>query len=139
MRKARHRLLGLPRFATRRAKSAPDPIFAGNRQASMRHRLTATTFAPLTPTEGTVVIGGAAVKSAQTDVGIVFQDPVLLEWRTSLGNVMIQAEARRLDNGVYLPRARELLASVGLEGFEHKYPFELSGGMRQRVSLCRAL
>jgi NitT/TauT family transport system ATP-binding protein len=93
----------------------------------------------VSPTEGSVVIGGAAVKGAQTDLGIVFQDPVLLEWRTSLGNVMIQAEARRLDNKIYLARARQLLASVGLGGFEHKYPFELSGGMRQRVSLCRAL
>ena len=93
----------------------------------------------IAPTQGSVSIGGAAVTGAQTDVGIVFQDPVLLEWRTSLGNVMIQVEARRLDRGIYLPRARELLASVGLAGFEHKYPFELSGGMRQRVSLCRAL
>jgi NitT/TauT family transport system ATP-binding protein len=91
------------------------------------------------PTEGSVIIDGAAVKGAQTDLGIVFQDPVLLEWRTSLGNVMIQAEARRLNNKIYLSRARHLLASVGLAGFEHKYPFELSGGMRQRVSLCRAL
>jgi len=91
------------------------------------------------PTEGSVSISGAAVKGAQTDIGIVFQDPVLLEWRTSLGNVMIQVEARRLDGSIYLPRARKLLASVGLAGFEHKYPFELSGGMRQRVSLCRAL
>jgi NitT/TauT family transport system ATP-binding protein len=93
----------------------------------------------IAPTAGSVIISGAAVQGAQTDVGIVFQDPVLLEWRTSLGNVMIQVEARRLDRSIYLPRARELLASVGLAGFEHKYPFELSGGMRQRVSLCRAL
>jgi NitT/TauT family transport system ATP-binding protein len=92
-----------------------------------------------TPTSGEVLVAGSPVKEAQTDIGIVFQDAVLLEWRTSLGNVMLQVEARRLDQQIYLPRARELLASVGLDGFEDKYPFELSGGMRQRVSICRAL
>ena len=91
------------------------------------------------PTAGQVLIDGTQVDRPQTDVGIVFQDPVLLEWRTSLGNVMIQVEARRLDRQRYLSRARDLLASVGLEGFEDKHPYELSGGMRQRVSLCRAL
>ena len=91
------------------------------------------------PTAGEVILDGSTVKGTQTDLGIVFQDPVLLEWRTSLDNVMIQVEARRLERSVYLPRARQLLASVGLESFESKHPFELSGGMRQRVSLCRAL
>jgi NitT/TauT family transport system ATP-binding protein len=64
---------------------------------------------------------------------------VLLEWRTALGNVMLQAEAKRLDRASAERRARDLLAAVGLAGFEDKYPHELSGGMRQRVSLCRAL
>ena len=91
------------------------------------------------PTAGEVLIDGAKVDRPHTDVGIVFQDPVLLEWRSSLGNVMIQVEARRLDRKRYLSRARELLGSVGLGGFEDKHPYELSGGMRQRVSLCRAL
>jgi NitT/TauT family transport system ATP-binding protein len=91
------------------------------------------------PTSGEVFIAGSPVKEAQTDLGIVFQDPVLLEWRTSLQNVLLQVEARRLDRQVYLPRARQLLASVGLEGFESRHPFELSGGMRHRVSICRAL
>jgi len=90
-------------------------------------------------TAGEVRVAGTPIRDAQTDVGIVFQDPVLLDWRSSLDNVMIQIEARRLDRNVYLPRARELLASVGLGGFEDKHPFELSGGMRQRVSICRAL
>jgi NitT/TauT family transport system ATP-binding protein len=91
------------------------------------------------PTDGEVRFEGSPVRDAQTDVGIVFQDPVLLDWRNSLDNVMIQIEARRLDRNVYVLRARQLLASVGLGGFEEKYPFELSGGMRQRVSICRAL
>jgi NitT/TauT family transport system ATP-binding protein len=96
--------------------------------------------AGLLPTSsGTVVIDGAAVSRPRTDIGIVFQSPVLLEWRTALGNVMLQAEAKKLERRPAERRARELLASVGLAGFEDKYPHELSGGMRQRVSLCRAL
>jgi NitT/TauT family transport system ATP-binding protein len=91
------------------------------------------------PTAGEVRVEGTLVDDAQTDLGIVFQEPVLLDWRNSLDNVMIQVEARRLDRNVYLPRAKQLLASVGLGEFEDKYPFELSGGMRQRVSICRAL
>jgi NitT/TauT family transport system ATP-binding protein len=88
---------------------------------------------------GAVSIDGARVAGPRTDIGIVFQSPVLLEWRTALGNVMLQAEAKKLERGAAERRARELLAAVGLSGFEHKYPHELSGGMRQRVSLCRAL
>jgi NitT/TauT family transport system ATP-binding protein len=64
---------------------------------------------------------------------------VLLEWRTALGNVMLQAEAHRLNRKEAEQRARKLLDSVGLDGFEDMYPHELSGGMRQRVSICRAL
>ena len=88
---------------------------------------------------GEIFINGARVTRPRTDVGIVFQDPVLLEWRTSLQNVMIQAEARRLDRKASLERAGHLLDSVGLAEFVDKHPFELSGGMRQRVSICRAL
>jgi len=91
------------------------------------------------PTAGEVRVEGTVVNDAQTDLGIVFQEPVLLDWRNSLDNVMIQVEARRLDRNIYLPRAKQLLASMGLSEFEDKYPFELSGGMRQRVSICRAL
>jgi NitT/TauT family transport system ATP-binding protein len=88
---------------------------------------------------GTVRVAGRVVDRPQTDLGIVFQSPVLLEWRTALENVMLQAEARRLPAADAERRARSLLAAVGLAGFEHKYPHELSGGMRQRVSICRAL
>jgi NitT/TauT family transport system ATP-binding protein len=88
---------------------------------------------------GAVTAEGRTVDRPRTDIGIVFQNPVLLEWRTALGNVMLQAEARRMDRATAERRARDLLASVGLVGFERKYPQELSGGMRQRVSICRAL
>jgi NitT/TauT family transport system ATP-binding protein len=97
----------------------------------------------LPASSGAVTVDGELVSAPRTEVGIVFQSPVLLEWRTALGNVMLQAEAKKLDKklerGAAERRARELLASVGLAGFEHKYPHELSGGMRQRVSICRAL
>jgi NitT/TauT family transport system ATP-binding protein len=93
----------------------------------------------ISPSSGEVAVDGMPVTQPRTDIGIVFQSPVLLEWRTALGNVMLQAEAKKLDHNAATRRARELLASVGLAGFEDKYPHELSGGMRQRVSLCRAL
>jgi NitT/TauT family transport system ATP-binding protein len=88
---------------------------------------------------GVVMVEGEPVTRPRTNIGIVFQSPVLLEWRTALGNVMLQAEAHKLDRKRAEKWARELLRAVGLSGFEEKYPYELSGGMRQRVSLCRAL
>jgi NitT/TauT family transport system ATP-binding protein len=93
----------------------------------------------LPASSGTIAVEGRPVTRPRTDIGIVFQSPVLLEWRTALQNVMLQAEAKKLDRTAAEARARDLLASVGLAGFEDKYPHELSGGMRQRVSLCRAL
>jgi NitT/TauT family transport system ATP-binding protein len=96
--------------------------------------------AGLLPTSsGTVAVDGQRVEGPRTDIGIVFQSPVLLEWRTAFGNVMLQAEAKKMPRGPAEQKARALLAAVGLAGFEDKYPHELSGGMRQRVSICRAL
>jgi NitT/TauT family transport system ATP-binding protein len=91
------------------------------------------------PSLGSVRIGGSLVARPYTDLGIVFQRDILLEWRTALQNVLLQAEIRGLDRTTALKRARMLLDLVGLDGFEHRYPGELSGGMRQRVAICRAL
>ena len=88
---------------------------------------------------GAVKVDGRAVERPRTDIGIVFQSPVLLDWRTALGNIMLQAEARNMNRKEAEIRARKLLERVGLAGFEQRYPHELSGGMRQRVSICRAL
>ncbi len=93
------------------------------------------------PDQGEVWLHGEKVKSPRATVGMAFQNPVLLEWRTILKNVMLPLEIvpTRLSKAQQEERARKLLALVGLEGFEDKRPSELSGGMRQRASLCRAL
>jgi len=93
----------------------------------------------LAPTSGTITVGGEVVRRPQTQVGIVFQNPVLLAWRSALDNVLLQIEMRDTPTAPYRARARELLAAVGLERFEGYLPHQLSGGMRQRVSICRAL
>jgi NitT/TauT family transport system ATP-binding protein len=93
----------------------------------------------LSRSSGSVRVGGEEVDGPVDDLGIVFQSPVLLDWRTALDNVLLQAEARKLPRDAARDRAGALLKSVGLGGFEEKYPHELSGGMRQRVSICRAL
>jgi len=89
--------------------------------------------------EGTVRVAGRDVTGPLPEVGMVFQAATLLPWRTVLRNVMVPAEVRKLDAGVYLERAGRLLTMVGLDGFEDKYPHELSGGMQQRAGICRAL
>ena len=95
----------------------------------------------LKPDSGEVWLHGERVKGPRSTVGMAFQNPVLLEWRTILGNVMLPLEIvpDRVPAAEHQTRARELLALVGLGGFENKKPSELSGGMRQRASLCRAL
>ncbi len=93
----------------------------------------------LPPTSGNITLGGKAVDGPPDDVGIVFQSPVLLGWRSVLDNVMLQIEMRKLPRAEYLPKARKLLETTGLAGFERKYPWQLSGGMQQRASICRAL
>ena len=93
----------------------------------------------LAPSDGLVEVLGRPVAGPVTELGIVFQAPVLLDWRSLLGNVLAQVELRGLDPGAYRQRAMDLLAAVGLAGFEDRYPHELSGGMRQRAQIVRAL
>jgi len=88
---------------------------------------------------GTIAIDGTQVSKPYTNLGIVFQQDLLMDWRRVLANILVQAEFRGLRARDYDARARELLKLVGLSGCEDKYPFELSGGMRQRVAICRAL
>jgi len=88
---------------------------------------------------GSVRIAGRPIRSPVTDVGIVFQRDVLFEWRTVLNNVLLQADVRGLDRESSRAKALSLLSKAGLSGFESRYPYELSGGMRQRVAICRAL
>ena len=90
-------------------------------------------------THDDIVIDSTVVKKPYTELGIVFQRDALLEWRTVLDNVLLQVDVRGLDRKQYMPKAIGLLARAGLAGFEKYYPWELSGGMRQRVSICRAL
>jgi len=93
----------------------------------------------LSQSTGEVLIGGVKVDRPQSNIGIVFQSPVLMEWRTLIKNILIQAEIRRMAKDGAENRARGLLQLVGLEGFENHRPYELSGGMQQRVAICRAL
>ena len=90
-------------------------------------------------TSGAVQVSGRDVRGPQTDLGIVFQSPVLLDWRNVLENVLIQIELRGMPVDAYRARAEKLLADVGLRDFMDRRPRELSGGMRQRVAIVRAL
>jgi NitT/TauT family transport system ATP-binding protein len=90
-------------------------------------------------TSGSIWVEHKPVTKPITNLGIVFQDPVLLDWRSVLGNVMIQVDIRRLPRQEYEAYAHELLTRVGLAEFKQIHPAELSGGMRQRVSIVRSL
>ena len=93
------------------------------------------------PDEGEVWLHGERVRGPRKTVGMAFQNPVLLEWRTILENVILPLEivAPTMSRTKRVERAMELLEMVGLKGFENKRPSELSGGMRQRASLCRSI
>jgi NitT/TauT family transport system ATP-binding protein len=88
---------------------------------------------------GAIAIDGESVSKPHPKTGVVFQSDLLLYWRTVLDNILLPIEIKKLDVTKYRARAAELLAQVGIEGFGNKYPSELSGGMRQRVAICRAL
>ena len=91
------------------------------------------------PSSGRVMLNGVQVSGPRRDVGIVFQSPVLLPWRTALANVMLPITIYRQPPAPALRRATALFDLVGLTGFEKSYPNELSGGMQQRVAIARAL
>jgi NitT/TauT family transport system ATP-binding protein len=91
------------------------------------------------PTGGSILLGGTEVKKPRRDIGIIFQDATLLPWKSALENVLFPVRILKLPIEPYRQRAKELLAMVGLSDFENKKPSQLSGGMRQRVAICRAL
>lgn len=93
----------------------------------------------LPASSGSIHIGGKPIQGAFKDLGIVFQQDALLEWRTAIDNIVLQAEIRKQDKTAAREEAMKLLSMVGLGAFADAYPHELSGGMRQRVSICRAL
>jgi NitT/TauT family transport system ATP-binding protein len=98
------------------------------------------------PSKGTVRIGGQRVEGPLKITGMAFQAPSLLPWRTTLANVLLPLEivepyrsSFKAKRAEYEAKARALLASVGLAGYEDQFPWQLSGGMQQRASICRAL
>ncbi len=93
----------------------------------------------IAPSAGSIQVRGRGLQGPAHDVGMVFQSPVLLPWRTALDNVLFVAEMRGGRRRAYRARALELLALAGLDGFQDRLPHQLSGGMQQRVAICRAL
>ena len=91
------------------------------------------------PSRGSVVLNGKPVDRPRHDIGFVFQRAALLEWRSAEANILLQAEMRGLPRAESRRRAADLIEMTGLTGFEKALPHELSGGMQQRVALCRAL
>ena len=91
------------------------------------------------PVKGEVVFNNHKLNGNSFRVGVLFQSPLLLPWRTVIKNILLPIEVLGEDVSKYLSRALELIEKVGLKGFENSYPWELSGGMQQRVALCRAL
>jgi NitT/TauT family transport system ATP-binding protein len=92
-----------------------------------------------TPSVGTVLVEGRPPTEAAADVGVMLQTPALVPWKSVRGNVLLPVNLRGLRIKDYQQRADELIEMVGLDGFRSSYPAELSGGMQQRVALCRAL
>ena len=88
---------------------------------------------------GTIRVNGRPISGPTASIGIVFQSPLLMAWRTVLENVLLQIQIRDLRVADYRAAARDLIRLVGLDGFEDAHPHQLSGGMQQRVGLCRAL
>jgi NitT/TauT family transport system ATP-binding protein len=96
-------------------------------------------LAGLLPAAGTAILNGAPIVGPRRDIGMVFQSPVLFPWRTVIDNALLPVDVQRLGRDRMVAHAKTLIALVGLSGFEQRYPWELSGGMQQRVALVRAL
>jgi NitT/TauT family transport system ATP-binding protein len=92
-----------------------------------------------TPSSGAVAVDGNVVNGPGSDRGVVFQQPSLFPWFSVFDNVVLGVKSRGVPKADYQPRAMGLLAEVGLKGFENHYPYQLSGGMQQRVQIARAL
>ncbi len=88
---------------------------------------------------GEALLRGTVIAGPRRDIGVVFQSPVLFPWRTVLDNVLLPVDVQGLGRERYRKAAMDLLSLVGLDGFERRYPWELSGGMQQRVAITRAL
>jgi NitT/TauT family transport system ATP-binding protein len=93
----------------------------------------------LARSSGEALLNGTPIDGPRKDIGVVFQSPVLFPWRSVLGNVLLPVDVQQLGRERMTQRALDLIGLVGLTGFEHRYPWELSGGMQQRVALVRAL
>ena len=93
----------------------------------------------LPASDGEAQLGGTPIEGPRKDIGVVFQSPVLFPWRSVLGNVLLPVDVQQLGRERLSRRAFDLLDLVGLRGFEHRFPWQLSGGMQQRVALVRAL
>ena len=93
----------------------------------------------LAPSAGEIHVNQDKVTEPRTDIGIMFQDNTLVSWRDVYGNVALQLELRGIDPKAQHARIDGILKSVRLEGFEHRYPHELSGGMQQRAAFCQAM
>jgi NitT/TauT family transport system ATP-binding protein len=93
----------------------------------------------IAPSDGTISINGSPVTGPRPEIGVVFQQPVLLPWRTVLDNVLFPIELLKLPRAQYEHRAMALLAMAKIDDFASHLPRQLSGGMRQRASICRAL
>ena len=91
------------------------------------------------PTAGSITVGGRPVDGTRREFGVIFQDPTLLPWKSALDNVLFPIHIFRRPKDTYRPQAEALLRMVGLADFMGKRPHELSGGMKQRVAICRAL
>ena len=93
----------------------------------------------LPQSDGEAFLHGTPILGPRRDIGVVFQSPVLFPWRSVLGNCLLPVDVQGLGREKMRARAMDLLRLVGLQGFEHRFPWELSGGMQQRVALVRAL